>query len=203
MAGQGALIGTTALLALMGCGFWYLSADESDVAAITATIPGLSSGPTANGEQDAAASDEERLHAMAHQRAIMACLLAATYGAERGAKVKQAQALLDSLPPQLSSTGQADADAIRKLIPLNQKEKDASYALYFEGVSALARGDVNEVTKALDDVEGELGKAGLMRLIRYIKPVRAQIAAARKGGVPKDNYQRWIKDLENAVIAQN
>lgn len=197
MASRATVGVTLALLAAMGGGFWYLTAEPDDLAAINAAMPSFSSEP------ESVQSDGDGVQSMVHQRAVMACLLAATYGAERGAKIRQAEAVLSSLPANLDQAGRAEADGIRQLIPLNKQERDASYRLYFQGIAALGRGDSEEVARALNEVEVELTKAGLTRLVRYIKPVREQIAAAREGGVSSEVYPKLIKELEDAVISQN
>lgn len=152
------------------------------------------------GPQDA--KGQVAIWKMSYEKAVLACLFAATYGAERSVKIAEVEATLRSA----ERNGQAqtqderrDYEAIRALLPDNKRERDASYALYFEGVSELAKANRKATDEAFASIQADVAQAGLTRLIKYIEPVRSQIESARKNPPTPEKYEGLISELEQAV----
>jgi hypothetical protein len=142
---------------------------------------------------------------LVYEKAVLGCILAATYGAERSVKIVQAEALLESVvrsDQPLTPVQTREIERIRALLPDNKRERDASYALYFEGVSALAEADPAKAEQALKAIEADFRRSGLSRLVRYFVPIRTQIQKARQTGPSSTNFPKLINDLEASVKRQ-
>ena len=140
-----------------------------------------------------------------YEKAVLGCILAATYGAERSVKIVQAEALLESVirsDQPLTPVQSREIERIRALLPDNKRERDASYALYFEGVSALAEADPAKAEQALKAIEADFRRSGLSRLVRYFVPIRTQIEKTRQTGLSSANFPKLINNLEAAVKRQ-
>lgn len=139
---------------------------------------------------------------LVHEKAVIASVLAAVYAAERGAKITQIEAMVAAMQGEataLSPEQRAEMAKIEALLPDNKRERDASYALYFQGITALAAADAATADAALKTVETELTRAGLTRLVRYIPPIRTQLVRARSQPVTPADQPALVTELENAL----
>lgn len=189
-----------ACLLVLGGGYWWLEGGsiaiselESDPKTTVAATKGAPA-PMA----DASTGEADALY----QKAILACLLAASYGAERGARIDQVETLTGNIgsdPSALSSDERRDFDALIAQLPEHRRERDASYALYFSGIEALASAKAEQTAAAFDAISAELGRAGLQRLTRYVPVIRLHIDNQRSQPRDAARDQRWIEELKDAV----
>ncbi len=189
-----------ACLLALGGGYWWLEGgsiqipglgDDRKAAVASAGTDAAPAAPASAGEADAL-----------YQKAILACLLAASYGAERGARIDQVETLtrdIGSDPSALSSEERRDFDALMAQLPEHRRERDASYALYFSGIEALAAAKAEQTAAAFDAISAELDRAGLQRLTRYVPAIRRHIDNQRSQPRDAARDQRWIEELKDAV----
>lgn len=181
-------------LLLAAAGYWWVSGEATEFA-----MPG-SEG--ANTEGQAGAQEQGTAATARLEKAILACLLAASYGAERGARIDQAEKLIRDLGfggAGLDADGRREFEALKAALPGHRKERDASYALYFRGIEALAGASGEARQTAFASVDSDLSQAGLRRLVRYIPAIRQHIAASGTETRSSTRNERWIKELKDAV----
>lgn len=190
---------TLLLLALAAAGgAWFLMNGAPSGGAMSSP-KGPAAGAASTETSDIAAPTVE---ALVYQKAVLASVLAATYGAERAAKIAQIEAMVVTVPgdgASLSAEQRAEIAKIKALLPDNKRERDASYALYFQGIGALAAADAAAADAALTAVEAEVGKAGLTRLLRYIPPIRTQMTRARTQPITPADQPALVAELEAAL----
>jgi hypothetical protein len=187
----------TLLLLILGAlgGGWFLMNGTPTVDTL-----GLAPQPEAASAEVGASTPSARQ--LVHEKAVIASVLAAVYAAERGAKITQIEAMVAAMQGEataLSPEQRAEMAKIEALLPDNKRERDASYALYFQGITALATADAATADAALKIVETELTKAGLTRLVRYIPPIRTQLVRARSQPVTPADQPALVTELENAL----
>lgn len=179
-----------ACLLVAGGGYWWLEG---------AKLPALAIPGMRDDAPDTVQEAAKRGGSVVYQKAILACLLAASYGAERGARIDQVETLLQETGSNLSPAERRDVDALTAQLPDHRRERDASYLLYFNGIAALAGASADQTTAAFADIGRELDAAGLQRLTRYIPVIRQHIDTYRNGPRDAARDQQWIGELKNAV----
>lgn len=180
-----------ACLLVAGGGYWWLQGGRMD-------LPLVGTAETAQADSATAVGPAETRY----EKAILACLLAASYGAERGARIDQVETLTAGLGGDavlLAPAERQEYDALLAQLPEHRRERDASYALYFNGIAALAAAGPQRTAAAFDAVAKELDKAGLQRLTRYIPTIRRHIETNGQGTRDAARDKAWIKELKNAV----
>jgi hypothetical protein len=187
----------TLLLLILGAlgGGWFLMNG-------TPTVDALGLEPQREAASAEIAASTPSARQVVHEKAVIASVLAAVYAAERGAKITQIEAMVAAMQGEataLSPEQRAEMAKIEALLPDNKRERDASYALYFQGIGALAAADAATADAALKTVETELTKAGLTRLVRYIPPIRTQLVRARSQPVTPADQPALVTELENAL----
>jgi hypothetical protein len=193
-----ALVLASCLLAA-GAGYWWLQGGEIALAWLSKDEMVAERPAVAAVVAEKSASSQAEVR---YEKAILACLLAASYGAERGARIDQVETLTRSLgpgAPGLSPDERREYDMLVAQLPDHRRERDASYALYFNGIQALSAAGLQQTAAAFDAVGKELAKAGLRRLTRYIPTIRRHIETSRGQAGDAARDERWIKELKNAV----